>query len=428
MKSKYHRVRGTYDILPDNLALYQKVENTARGIMNERGFNEIRIPTFEEAGLFIHTTGETTDIVEKEMYTFKDKKERILALRPEGTPGVVRAFLENDLNSAFPVSKFYYTGPMFRYERPQGGRRREFFQFGCEYFGNAHPTADAELILLTRDIYFSLGINNLLIEINSIGCEECRPKYRDNLIDFLNKNKEKLCEDCKVRLEKNPLRTLDCKIDKNLFIEGKVPTINKALCTDCASHFGLLQDLLNEASVKFSINPYIVRGLDYYTRTVFEVKVEGTDAICAGGRYDRLIKLIGGEETPAIGFAIGVDRTVDLLKTINISTPKICPVFLVTQQNESVIKNSFALLQQLNTQKIPAVGPYPGKSFKAQMRLADSSGSRYVLILGETETQTGSATIKDMAAKTQETLKQKEVIQKLVNICDKSHIDQGKPI
>ncbi|OGS20099.1 MAG: histidine--tRNA ligase, partial [Elusimicrobia bacterium RIFOXYA2_FULL_40_6] len=281
MKSKYHRVRGTYDILPGDLDLYRKVENTARELMTLRGFNEIRLPTFEEAGLFIHATGETTDIVEKEMYTFKDKKERILALRPEGTPGIVRAFLENDLNATFPVSKFYYTGPMFRYERPQGGRRREFFQFGCEYFGNAHPASDAELILLARDIYSSLGINNLIIEINSIGCEECRPKYRDMLIGFLNKNKEKLCTDCKIRMEKNPLRTLDCKIDKNIFVEGNIPTINEALCADCASHFKLLQALLSDAGVNFSVNPYIVRGLDYYTRTVFEVKVEGTDAICA---------------------------------------------------------------------------------------------------------------------------------------------------
>ena len=434
MKSKYHRVRGTYDILPGDLDLYRKVENTARELMTLRGFNEIRLPTFEEAGLFIHATGETTDIVEKEMYTFKDKKERILALRPEGTPGIVRAFLENDLNATFPVSKFYYTGPMFRYERPQGGRRREFFQFGCEYFGNAHPASDAELILLARDIYSSLGINNLIIEINSIGCEECRPKYRDMLIGFLNKNKEKLCTDCKIRMEKNPLRTLDCKIDKNIFVEGNIPTINEALCADCASHFKLLQALLSDAGVNFSVNPYIVRGLDYYTRTVFEVKVEGTDAICAGGRYDRLIKLIGGEETPATGFAIGVDRTVDLLRAMNISVPKMKPVFLVTQQNESVIRNSFSLLQQLNNKKIPAVGPYPGKSFKAQMRLADSSGASYVLILGETETWSDSVTMKDMSAGaagaqgSQELLKQKEAIEKLKILCDKSHIDQVKAI
>ncbi|OGS28054.1 MAG: histidine--tRNA ligase [Elusimicrobia bacterium RIFOXYB2_FULL_48_7] len=413
MKHRYQRVRGTYDILPEDLLLYLKAEETARTMMKLRGYKEIRLPTFEEAGLFIHATGETTDIVEKEMYTFKDKKERQLALRPEGTPGVVRAYLENALNTAFPVSKFCYTGPMFRYERPQGGRRREFFQSGCEYFGNPHPVADAELILLMNDIYASLGISGLIIEINSIGCPECRANYRSQLLAFLNSNKTQLCADCNTRIEKNPLRALDCKLDREKFVNLNAPVISKALCADCAGHFAALQSLLQEAKVPFTVNPYIVRGLDYYTKTVFEAKVQGSDAICAGGRYDGLIKLAGGEETPAVGFAMGVDRTVNLLRAKTAPEAKTPPVFIVIQQEEKIIKNAFLLANSLAGNNIAVAGPYPDKSFKAQLRLADSAGSKYTLILGENEINSGSVTLKDMAGKTQETVKQEDIINRL---------------
>ncbi|OGS21340.1 MAG: histidine--tRNA ligase [Elusimicrobia bacterium RIFOXYA2_FULL_39_19] len=413
MKSNYQKIRGTYDILPDELFYYNLVEKAAREITSRHSFKEIRLPAFEDAGLFIHATGETTDIVEKEMYLLKDKKDRQIALRPEGTPGVVRAFLENDLTASYPVGKFFYSGAMYRHERPQEGRRREFFQFGCEFFSNPHPVADAELITIIGEIYELLGINNINIELNSIGCPECRPKYRQDLLAFLENNKDISCDDCKIRMTKNPLRAVDCKVDREKYIQRNIPVMRTFLCNDCTNHFNQVLELLESTHIKYSLNPYIVRGLDYYTRTVFEVKHASSDALGAGGRYDNLIELLGGEKTPAVGFAIGIDRTASALKNTGVIENSIKPVFLIVQQNDTVIKHSYLLLKNLLSQNIPVQGPFPDKSFKAQMRMANSLGVKYTLILGEDELKENTVALKDMENKIQEKVPVVQLIEKL---------------
>ncbi|MFN3966365.1 MAG: histidine--tRNA ligase [Endomicrobiia bacterium] len=409
---KFKKVRGTRDILPEESILYRIVEKTACDIFEESGFSEIKIPTFEEVGIFIHSTGETTDIVQKEMYVFQDKKGRTLALRPEGTPGVVRAYLENSLNQKLPISRFYYAGQMFRYERPQEGRYREFYQIGCEYFGNSSSSADAEIILLMKNIYDRLGITNLKIELNSIGCENCRGKYRSALIDFLEKIKNGLCDDCKIRIIKNPLRVLDCKKDSEKFTDKKFPKITDFLCENCSKHFNEVQELLSVLNIDFILKPNLVRGLDYYTRTVFEAKVGESEAIAAGGRYDNLVEQLGGEKTPAIGFAIGVERTVEILKNF-LHIPKKNHVVIVVQQEPEIIKKSFEVLKKIQKEKIPVIGPYSDRSLKAQMRIANSINARFVLIFGKNEIQKNAVILRNMTQKTQEEVDIENITQKL---------------
>lgn len=428
MKIRYKRIRGTYDILPEEIFLYKLIENTAEEIFKKYQYKELRIPTFETADLFIHTTGETTDIVQKEMYVFEDKKGRKLALRPEGTPGIVRAYLENQLYLKYPVSKFCYFGQMFRYERPQEGRYREFFQIGAEYFGNAHPVADAEVIFILKEILNSVGLKNIIINLNSLGCTNCRPRYRHALVEFLAAFKQDLCEDCNIRIEKNPLRVLDCKIDRTKLTKFNVPTIDKFLCAECLNHFTQLKVLLKNANINYNFDPLLVRGLDYYTRTVFEISLPKSDVIVAGGRYDNLIAQLsnGARNVPAVGFAIGTDRVVEGIqqtidyryKTLDSKhlTEDILPVFVAVQPIDEAIQEAFKLVMKLNSEKrknIVATGPYPDRSLKSQMRLANSINSKYVIIIGENELKNNYCILRNMTEKSQQEIKLSEVIEKL---------------
>ena len=384
-------VRGFRDIFEPQSKNFTELENCARGVFSLYGFGELRLPTVELKELFIKSTGETTDIVQKEMYAFEDSGHRHLAIRAEGTPGVVRAYLENNFTQNAPVQKFYYIGNMFRAERPQAGRYREFEQIGAEYIGNAAPAADAEVILMLKDIVAKFGAKNYKVKINSLGCDKCRPLYRQALIDFLSKEKETLCENCQTRLEKNPLRVLDCKLDGARFA-GRVPTMH--LCPECQAHFDEVQRLL-KGKIDFEVDPMLVRGLDYYSRTVFEFQAgdASQNAIAAGGRYDTLIKNMGGPATPAIGWAMGAERVI--LSRGEVSRPKeksVCVVSLEKDCNET----AFNLMQALREAGVRTEGGLFEKNVKGQMKQADRCGAAYALILRGDELAKKVATLTDV--------------------------------
>ncbi|MBR4591704.1 MAG: histidine--tRNA ligase [Elusimicrobiaceae bacterium] len=384
-------VRGFRDIFEPQSNYFTELENCARGVFALYGFSELRLPTVEQKELFIKSTGETTDIVQKEMYAFEDAGHRQLAIRPEGTPGVVRAYLENNFVQQAPVQKFYYIGNMFRAERPQAGRYREFEQIGAEYIGNSAPAADAEVILMLKDIVAHFGAKNYTVKINSLGCDKCRPLYRQALIDFLSEEKDTLCENCQTRLEKNPLRVLDCKIDGPRF-QGRVPTLQ--LCADCAQHFEEVQRLLT-GKINFVVDPMLVRGLDYYSRTVFEFQAgdASQNAIAAGGRYDTLVKNMGGPATPAIGWAMGAERVILSRAETEIRKPK--SVYVVSMDT-SCNETAFRLMQTLREAGIRTEGGLFDKNLKGQMKQADRCGASYALILGSDELSAQEVTLKDL--------------------------------
>ena len=384
-------VRGFRDIFEPQSNQFTELENCARGVFSAYGFGELRLPTVELKELFVKSTGQTTDIVQKEMYAFEDAGHRQLAIRPEGTPGVVRAYLENNFVQQAPVQKFYYIGNMFRAERPQAGRYREFEQIGAEYIGNSSPIADAEVILMLKDIVAKFGAKNYAVKINSLGCDTCRPLYRQALIDFLSKEKDTLCENCQARLEKNPLRVLDCKIDGPRF-EARVPTLK--LCAPCQEHFDTVQSLL-KGKIDYIVDPMLVRGLDYYSRTVFEFQAgDGSqNAIAAGGRYDTLIKSMGGPATPAIGWAMGAERVI-LARGEQEKTPhkSVCVVSLEKMCNQA----AFNLMQDLRAAGVRTEGGLFDKNVKGQMKQADRCGAGYALILGGDELAKEVVTLKDL--------------------------------
>lgn len=384
-------VRGFRDIFEPQSKNFTQLENCAREVFSLYGFSELRLPTVEQKELFIKSTGETTDIVQKEMYAFEDAGHRQLAIRPEGTPGVVRAYLENNFVQQAPVQKFYYIGNMFRAERPQAGRYREFEQIGAEYIGNSAPAADAEVILMLKDIVAKFGAKNYTVKINSLGCDKCRPAYRQALIDFLSKEKDTLCENCQTRLEKNPLRVLDCKIDGARF-QGHVPTMQ--LCPECAAHFEEVQRLL-KGKINFVVDPMLVRGLDYYSRTVFEFQAgdASQNAIAAGGRYDTLIKNMGGPATPAIGWAMGAERVILSRGDVEISKPK--SVYFVSM-DAACNETAFNLMQAMRSAGIRTEGGLFDKNLKGQMKQADRCGASYALIMGSDELAAKEVTLKDL--------------------------------
>ncbi len=384
-------VRGFRDIFEPQSNQFTELENCARGVFSTYGFGELRLPTVELKELFVKSTGETTDIVQKEMYAFEDAGHRQLAIRPEGTPGVVRAYLENNFVQNAPVQKLYYIGNMFRAERPQAGRYREFEQIGAEYIGNSAPAADAEVILMLKDIVAKFGAKNYTVKINSLGCDKCRPVYRQALIDFLSKEKDTLCENCQTRLEKNPLRVLDCKIDGARFAD-RVPTMQ--LCPECQEHFDTVQALL-KGKIDFVVDPMLVRGLDYYSRTVFEFQAGDVsqNAIAAGGRYDTLVKNMGGPATPAIGWAMGAERVILARGEQTVQKRKsVCVVSLEKPCSET----AFNFMQQLRAAGVRTEGGLFDKNVKGQMKQADRCGASYALILGGDELAKQMATLKDL--------------------------------
>ncbi len=413
--SQYKAPRGTHDIYGQLALALEQLDKISRTVFRKRNFKEIKTPMFEDVALFTRSIGETTDIVEKEMYVFEDRKGRKLALRPEGTASLVRAYIEHRLDMEEPIGKFFYCGDMFRYERPQAGRYREFLQMGAEYLGNPNPNADAEIILLAKEILSTLNINDVVIHLNSLGCKNCRPIFRQKLIDYFSSIQD-LCEDCKRRLEKNPLRLLDCKIDSQKF--QNVPTMQECLCDDCKNHFEQVQSLLKSVNCDYIVDDKLVRGLDYYTRTVFEVRsnaVGSQDAICAGGRYDNLVKELGGQQIPSVGFALGSERVLMAARNTGFfdKLPKNDLIFIALADNElfgeafkfanNLILNKDNIRQKLNLQNnITVEGPFLNKSLKSQFKLADKVGAVKTILFGKTEFDNGKIVVKDMKTQQQQ--------------------------
>jgi histidyl-tRNA synthetase len=423
--SKYQAVRGTHDILPEEAGQFQKLEAQARVLFKQFGFQEIRTPTFEMLDLFHRSLGETTDIVEKEMYVFEDRGGRRLALRPEGTAGVVRAFIEHHLSQTSSICKLFYIGSMFRAERPQAGRYREFWQIGGEYFGNPYPEADAELLLMVQGLYQSLGLSDVQLKLNSLGDEKCRPVYRQALRDYLEAEKSKLCEDCQRRIEKNPFRILDCKTDGPRL--AGAPTIDGFWCDECKAHFGAVRAHLDKAGAAYVIAPRLVRGLDYYNRTVFEVTTTALgaqDALAAGGRYDRLVKDIGGPDVPALGFALGSERTIAAIKAAAAKEEagKTGVRVFVAAQGEDTYPAVFQLLQELRLDKglrekgILVEGGFFRKKLGAQMTLADRWGASHCVIVGQEELEQGQVTLRFLKSSSQERLARTQLIPHLLRL------------
>lgn len=387
---KYSAVKGVQDVLPPDVYLWQKIESAAEEVFGAFGFQELRPPIMEFTDVFVRSIGETSDIVEKEMYTFSDKGGRSITLRPEGTAPVVRSYVQNHLYNRPAPQKFRYGGPMFRYERPQRGRLRQFFQLGVEAFGDAGPGIDAEVISMLRHFLERVGLESLSFEINSIGCRECRPAYKDALKGFFAGKAKSLCPDCVRRLEVNPLRILDCKVPVCIELRKDAPVAGEYLCEGCREHFGELKGLLDLFGISYVVNYSMVRGLDYYTRTAFEVTSEALgaqNAVAAGGRYDGLVEEFGGPGTPAVGFAIGVERLVELLK--DKAPPVPVPRVFIANLGSEAVRKAQVIADRLRAEGVWAETGPPGSSLRSQMKRADKLGAEYVLFLGEDELGSG---------------------------------------
>jgi len=390
--------RGTCDILPDEAARFRRVEDAARRVFERFGFGEIRTPIFEQKDLYERSTGATTDIVEKEMFVL-DTGDRgdALALRPEGTPGVVRAYINGGFSRTAPMVKFGYMGPMFRYERPQAGRLRQFHQLGVETIGSASPYADAEVILVCTGVLDACGIADYKVMLNSLGCPACRPRFRDTVAAQLEARRSDLCEDCQRRLDRNVMRVLDCKNESCARVVAEVPTMLDFLCADCEAHFGAVRVALESAGAGYEVAPRIVRGLDYYTHTVFEVKhsaLGAKDVVAGGGRYDLLVEALGGPPTPAVGYGMGIERALMILGDVGGKTPEM-DLFVVSL-GETALGEAFSFVQMARTSGLRAGGDFEGRSMKAQMRQANRSGARFVAIIGADELVRGVVRLKDM--------------------------------
>lgn len=393
--------KGTKDVLPQDSYKWQFIEKTARETAKLFDVKEIRTPTFEHTEVFLRGVGETTDIVNKEMYTFNDKGGRSITLKPEGTAGVARAFTENGMQSSALPAKLFYITQCFRYERPQAGRLREFHQFGVEMLGSDKPDTDAEAIVLAKTFLDKLGVKNLTLYINSIGCKDCRAKYHEALKAYLKDNYDELCGLCKDRFEKNPLRILDCKNPECKKITANAPKITDYLCDDCKAHFGKVQKLLSLAGVDFAIDPNIVRGLDYYTKTVFEFVSENIGAqgtVCGGGRYDKLVSEFGGGEVPGIGFAVGIERILLLLENIGVKIPRDDTVRLyIAPMGEEAEEKAFVLTDKLRKAGVITETDHMGRGIKAQFKYADKIGAEYVGVIGSDELSRGEINLKKMS-------------------------------
>ena len=396
-------IKGFSDILPEAVEPWQFVEEKARQVFSSYNFSEIRIPILEKTELFSRSIGETTDIVEKEMYTFTDRDGSMLTLRPEGTAGVVRAYVESEMYKTEPVRKLYYMGPMFRRERPQKGRMRQFHQIGAEALGRADPFIDAEMLLMLRDFFAAVGLDGATLELNSLGCAECRPRYREKLLAFLRQKEHLLCANCRRRMERNPLRVLDCKEPGCIEATREAPSILESLCAECRDHFDLVKRLLAETNVAYVLNSRLVRGLDYYSRTTFEWtsdQLGSQNTVAAGGRYDGLVEELGGPSIPGVGFAIGIERLTLLLRekeTNQPAGPSVYVVWVGTPARDW----AFGAVNRLRRQGLVVEMEGEAKSLKSQMRRADKLKARSVLIVGDDELQKGRAVLRDMASKQQ---------------------------
>ncbi|WP_371369518.1 Histidine--tRNA ligase [Sporomusa rhizae] len=415
--------RGTRDILPDTSGYWQYVEKVLREVCRNFAYQEIRTPIFEHTELFLRGIGETTDIVEKEMYTFTDRGNRSITLRPENTASVVRSYLENKLYSGPQPSKLYYVGPMFRYDRPQAGRYRQFHQFGIEAIGAKGPAIDAEIISLAVEFLNKLGLNDLKLFINSVGCPNCRPVYRKKLQEFFQDKLTHLCSDCQSRYDRNPMRILDCKNEKCSELSDGAPHMVDCLCDECSSHFTGFKELLTAAGISFVINPRLVRGLDYYTKTAFEIQyapLGAQSAVCGGGRYDGLIAECGGQPTPGIGFAIGIERVLLALEKQELF-PQITTaidVFVAPLGIETQAAG-FQILTDLRRAGLTADMDFMSRSLKAQMKYANKYPAKFVALIGEDELVQNKIMLKNMETGNQELINKSDLLHMIIEGMEK---------
>ncbi len=411
-------IKGFKDILPDESRYWREVETLAAEIFDHFGFAELRPPILEKTGLFEKSIGQGTDIVEKEMYTFSDRKGDLVTLRPEATACVVRAYIQHQLYAANPYRKLYTIGPMFRRERPQKGRYRQFHQINAEVFGIKAPYIDAQLILLVSTLFNRLRIDDVSVHLNSLGCGQCRPGFKKELSAFLEHHRDTLCNDCRQRLDRNPLRVLDCKMESCRQVTSNAPSIAACLCPDCQDHFAAVRTLLDELKVDYQLDSRLVRGLDYYTRTTFEVQtgsLGAQNAIAGGGRYDELVKLLGGPDQPAAGFAIGCERLIELMKQQNDRPDAPGIDLFIAALGEESRKKAFSWLSNLQISGISTEMSFEERSLKSQMKQADKFKAASTLIIGETELAGGKVILRNMQTKDQEELPIDNLVEHLRN-------------
>ena len=412
---KYKTVRGMEDILPDGSAAWQALECTSRKLLKSFGYSEIRTPILEDTAIFVRSIGEDSDIVKKEMYTLTDRKGRSLTMRPEGTAPIVRAFIEHSLGKTSPETKLFYIGPMFRSERPQKGRTRQFHQIGAELMGSSSPYADAEIIMQMDNLLKELGLKDFTIKLNSLGCKKDKEKFTNGLKKYLEDKESRLCDDCKVRIKKNPLRVLDCKKDTCIQVLSQAPNITEDLCEACNAHYQKIKSVLSGIGINYKETPKLVRGLDYYTGTVFEVThplLGGQDAMGAGGRYDNLIKDLGGQSIGATGYALGIERIMIALGGKVSIKEKKDTVYIATLGDDPKIEG-IKIANNLREKGLNVLTDTRDSSLKAQMRNADKNNARFAIILGEDELKKGSLVLRDMSTKAQEAIKIESVYDEL---------------
>ena len=418
-KLKFQVPTGMHDILPDEQPYFQKIYNTCENIANFYGFQKIDTPILEEAELFTKGVGSATDIVEKQMYALRTRGGDYLALRAEGTTPIVRAYIQDALFNLPQPLKLWHFGPFFRYERPQSGRFRQFHQFGFEIFGQEQPIIDAQIIQIFYNILKELKFKNLIIEINSIGDGQCRPYYKKILTSYFKSRTVSLCTDCRRRLKENPLRILDCKQEKCQAVVSQAPQVIDHLCEECKEHFKEVLEFLDEAELPYQLNPYLVRGLDYYTKTVFEISEQNENgknlgSLVGGGRYDNLVKVLGGKDTPACGGAAGIERIIASLKTRQIKLPQSpSPKVFLTQLGQLAKKRSLKLLEEFRKAKIPIAESLAKDSLKTQLRIADKLEVDFTLILGQREALEGTVIIRCMKTGRQETVKIEKAVKEI---------------
>ena len=415
---QYNAVKGFKDILPGQMGAWNRIESEAKRIFEIFGFREIRIPILEKADLFARGIGQETDVVSKEMYTFQDRKGTYLAMRPEATASVLRAYIEHKLYEGSSIQKLFTIGPMFRYERPQKGRRRQFHQINTEIIGDPGPKIDSELVYMIMMLFSSLKINDISLNINSLGCSKCREPFRIKLRDYLKDHYEELCPDCRRRMDTNPLRVFDCKVKTCNEVMEDAPVMLDFLCDDCSNHFHTFMSDLKGLNVDFVVNSHLMRGLDYYAKTTFEVQTRNLgaqNAIAGGGRYDGLIKELGGPDYPAIGFAIGMERVVELLNESGYQGEDTLDLFMIPLGKEAEDK-VFIWLQKLRDAGIRCDMEYRSVGLKAQMRHADRLNAKKVFIVGEDELEKGKGILRDMATKEQIEISLTDPINEIIKI------------
>lgn len=425
-KIKYQNLTGMHDVLPEDQVYFKKIQKAVESVANYYSFEKIETPILEFAEVFQKAVGDDTDIVGKEMYSFRTKGGDLVCLRPEGTAAVMRSYLEHGMHNLPQPVKLWYTGPFFRYERPQAGRYRQFHQFGFEAIGEANPSVDSQIIQMSYDVLKELGFKGLTIEVNSIGDSECRPYFKKILTSYFKSRRSSLCGDCQRRLKENPLRILDCKEEKCQRVKAGAPQIIDHLCEKCHAHFKEVLEFLDELELPYTLNPYLVRGLDYYTKTVFEIVESSEDGkslgtLCGGGRYDNLAKMLGGRDVAGCGSATGIERIVALMKgkTQKDSKKTEDPKVFLAQLGQLAKRKSMKLFEEFRAAKIPVAESFSKDSLKTQLRTANKLNIRWVLIFGQKEALEGFITFRDMDTGTQREIKLDKVVEEIKELVKK---------